>query len=593
MWRAHALAGLLGAGALAAAATGWEVSASPVLVDPESTGLVRGIFVGLWIGVGAYIWLRRPVTRLGLLLVGAGFLYAATTLNASGNEQVFTVGRLLLAAFVVCLAYIFLCFPSDRLEGGRERRFIQGLGFASVVLWPLALLFTKELPVGGPWADCGDRCPRNGFQAVSTPDWVSDALNVGVGAVTAAALVGIAIVLVQKARSPARLRRRAVEPLLYTFAALIAVYILYTMVPSSGGGYTALRIAEATTALLIPVAMLAGQAQARAYAAATLGQLVMRARDEPVTPARVQTILRDVLGDPTLQLALWEQQRARYVNVHGETAQLPRPGDGRAVTPVNHNGQPVALLVHNPSLDEAAGVLEGLAQTSLLLLENSSLVAELRASRSRIVASADHERQRLERDLHDGAQQRLLLLQVKLARLRQPSDEAELATKLDEIADDAEAAFEELRVLAHGIYPAVLQERGVAEALGSLALEAPLAIRVVDHGVGRCSLTIEAALYYCALEAIQNAVKYAGDNARVMIELDRYGDAITLEVVDDGPGLGAGPASDGIGLVTMRDRIGAVGGELEIISELGAGVTVRASIPDAPLRETHELRERA
>jgi signal transduction histidine kinase len=591
--RAHAVAGVLGAGAVATAVTVWQVSASPVLLNPESTGIVRGLLIGAWIAAGAYIWLRRPATRLGMLVVGAGFFYAATTLNASGNEDVFTAGRVLLAVFVVYLAYVSLCFPGDRLQSALERGFVQALGLATVVLWPLVLVFTEKLPVGGPLADCGDRCPANGFQAVSTPGWVSDALKLGVGAVTAAALLGIALVLVQKARSPTRLRRRAVEPLLYAFVALLSIYVVYTLVPSARDGSTVLLAAEGVSALLIPVAMLAGQAQARAYAAATLGQLVMRARDEVVTPARVQAILREVLGDPTLDLALWEQQTARYVDVDGEPLEVPRDRGGRAVTPVTHGGQPVALLVHNPSLDEAAGVLEGLAQTSLLLLEKSWLVAELRASRSRIVASADHERQRLERDLHDGAQQRLLLLQVKLARLRQRLDDGELAMKLDEIAEDAEAAFEELRVLAHGIYPPVLHERGVAEALRAVALEAPRAIRVVDHGVGRCSLTIEAALYFCALEAIQNAVKYAGDDARVTVELDRYGDAITLEVADDGPGLAGGPASDGIGLVTMRDRIGAVGGELEVISKLDAGVTVRASIADAPLREAHELREPA
>jgi signal transduction histidine kinase len=206
----------------------------------------------------------------------------------------------------------------------------------------------------------------------------------------------------------------------------------------------------------------------------------------------------------------------------------------------------------------------------------------LRASRARIVASADQERHRLERDLHDGAQQRLFLLQVKLARLHDEVRDAAVAARIDEIEEDAREALEELRVLAHGIYPTVLVERGVAEALLAFAIDAPLIVEVTDHWIGRCSPTIEAALYFCALEAIQNAAKHGGKNARVTVDLDRDGDRVDLSVADDGVGFQPGGDSDGIGLVTMRDRIGAVGGDLEVVSEPGAGVTVHVTVPSAP-----------
>jgi signal transduction histidine kinase len=238
--------------------------------------------------------------------------------------------------------------------------------------------------------------------------------------------------------------------------------------------------------------------------------------------------------------------------------------------------------MYSASLQESADVVDGLAETAVVLLENARLVDELRDSRARLVASADHERHRLERDLHDGAQQRLFLLQVKLARLREEVGDAAVAARIDEIEEDAGAALDELRVLAHGIYPTVLVERGVPEALRAFAIDAPLPVEVTDHWIGRCSPTVEAALYFCALEAIQNAAKHAGAGARVSIDLDRDGDRVDLSIADDGIGFQAGGGSDGIGLVTMRDRIGAVGGELEVASEPGEGVTVHVTVSGAP-----------
>jgi signal transduction histidine kinase len=166
-----------------------------------------------------------------------------------------------------------------------------------------------------------------------------------------------------------------------------------------------------------------------------------------------------------------------------------------------------------------------------------------------------------------------------------------LVGEIEEIEADAAAALEELRVLAHGIFPTVLVESGVPEALRAFAVDAPIQVDVTDHWIGRCSPTIEAALYFCALEAIQNAAKHAGEGAHVKVDLDRDGDRLDLTIADDGVGFQPGGNFDGMGFVTMRDRIGAVGGELEVISEPAAGVTLHVSIAEAPLRPATEVRE--
>jgi len=580
--RAYAVVGLLLAGAVASTVTIWFVGRSTIVVNADWIGIARGILIAVWVCAGTYMWWRRPESRLGLLVAGVALLYAGTSLMASEDDVAHTFGRLVLAAFVVCFAYVYLCFPGDRLVSARDRLFIRAFAVATIVLWPLVLAFSDTLPSGGALNDCGSRCPANAFQVVGSSEAVGDVLNAAVGVVTAVGLVGIAFVLVLKARSPGRLRRRAVEPVLYTFGVVVAAYIVDVAASPSGRALEITQIAAVTGAFFTPAAMLAGQARARSYAAAALGRLVVRGRAERVTPSQMQDWLRDALGDPSLEVALWDRLRFRFVDTDGEVADVFSVPAGRATATVTQNGRPVAVLTYSASLQESADVVDGLAETAVMLLENTRLVDELRDSRARIVASADQERHRLERDLHDGAQQRLFLLQVKLARLREEVGDAAVAARIDEIEEDAGAALEELRVLAHGIYPTVLVERGVPEALRAFAFDAPLRVEVSDHWIGRCSPTIEAALYFCALEAIQNAAKHAGSEARVIVDLDRDGDRVDLSVADDGVGFDGGGGSDGIGLVTMRDRIGAVGGELEVVSEPGAGVTVHVTVPRAP-----------
>jgi signal transduction histidine kinase len=589
--RAYAVGGLLAAGAATATATIWIVVPSSVLTNAETVGILRGLIVASWVAAGTYMWWERPESRLGLLVAGLGLLYASTSLMASADRLTFTTGRIALAAFVVCLAYMYLCFPGDRVVVDRDRRFIAGFALASVAVWPVVLAFSDRLPAGGALNACGERCPANALRVASVADGITDSLNAIVAVVTTAGLLGTAVILLSNARSPSRPRRRAVEPVLFAYAIVAASYLANSIGDLSGGALATAQVGAAIGSFLTPAAMLAGQARASSYASAAAGQLVIRGRAEGVSPARIRDWLRDAIGDPTVDIAFWDRLRLGFVNIDGNLIDWPEASPGRAVTPVIHDGRPVAAIAHSASVQETTEILDGLAETALMLLENTRLVDELRASRARIVASADEERHRLERDLHDGAQQRLFLLQIKLRRLRRGlADEAAVAT-IEEIEADAAAALEELRVLAHGIFPTVLVESGVAEALRAFAVDAPIPVEVTDHRIGRCSPPIEAALYFCALEAIQNAAKHAGVGARVTVNLDRDGDRVDLSIADHGVGFQPAGMSAGMGFVTMRDRIGAVGGELEIISEPGAGVTVHVSIAEAPLRPSSEVRD--
>jgi signal transduction histidine kinase len=215
-----------------------------------------------------------------------------------------------------------------------------------------------------------------------------------------------------------------------------------------------------------------------------------------------------------------------------------------------------------------------------LASENAELVQELRRARERILTASERERRRIERDLHDGAQQSLVAVQFKLIALaRQQVDDENLVAKLDEIAADAEAALGELRALAHGIYPAVLVDRGVPDALRSFAATAPISVRVGATNVGRLGAPVEAALYFCAVEAIHNAAKHAGPSANVEVSLTEQPDTVEFQIDDDGRGFDTTAATEGSGLVNMVDRIGALGGTLEVASTPGQGTTIVASVP--------------
>jgi signal transduction histidine kinase len=584
---------LVGAAATAVTASG--------LADGEQHGadalsVSRGLVVALYAGVGTYTSWRRPGSRFGLMMIAVGPLYAVAALAASDDELVHTVGRVALAAFALGLAYVLLCFPHDHLGSQVERRVMATFSAASLVVWLVALPLVEKLPPGGPLTDCGDTCPDNAFRVVSTSNSLTSALGALVTAVTAAGLLGVTAVLVGRVRSPVSLERSLVLPVTTCAAVLAVNYSLFTVLREAdvGSPVRGLQIVGAAVAFAIPIAMFLGQIRGRLFAATSLSHLVARASGQPVTPALVERLLREAFGDRLLLLALWDPIRGEYVDVHGRPIEVPTDRQDLRVTSVSREGRIFAAVIHDAALDEDDNVAQGLAATSLMLLENTQLADELRASRARIVSSAQRERLRLERNLHDGAQQRLFAIQIKLDAASEQTENEELATELAEIAADAAAAVEELRELAHGLYPTVLRERGLADGLRSIAYGSAVPVRVVDRGVGRCSATVEEAVYYCAREAIQNASKHAGRGAQVTATLERRSMDLEFTVEDNGRGFDVEGHSGGVGFMNMRDRIGAVGGEVEVRSQPGSGTRVHAVVPncwppDGPPSRVDEL----
>jgi signal transduction histidine kinase len=281
---------------------------------------------------------------------------------------------------------------------------------------------------------------------------------------------------------------------------------------------------------------------------------------------------------------------------------------GFRLAPISVSGQLLGLITvgrasHEERLAaEADATLEELARELGAALKKQRLdsalresmdqlrrqAADLQASRARIVAAADAERRRIERDLHDGAQQYLVAIAVKAGLVQQlaDSDPARSKALLDDLARDTQSALDELRNLAHGIYPPLLGSGGLGEALSAACRRAVLPTQFEAADIGRYPPELEAAIYFCCLEGLQNAAKYAGSAATVRVTLWEEAGGLLFEVRDDGAGFDAALSSPGAGLINMRDRLGAVGGRLTIESQPGTGTRVTGAVPLADHEQT-------
>jgi len=302
-------------------------------------------------------------------------------------------------------------------------------------------------------------------------------------------------------------------------------------------------------------------------------------------PGGLREALASTLGDPALEVAYPLADPGGYIDAHG-VAVNPAARDGRAVTPLARGGTTVALLIHRPGLLDNPELVQEVAAAARIALENERLQAivraqleDLRASRARVVAAGDAERRRLERDLHDGAQQRLvsLSLALRLARIQLgPDEDPDLVSGMDQAGQEIGAAIDELRELAHGIYPAVLTDEGLAAAVEALGERAVIPVRVVAIPEGRFPRPVEAAAYFLVAEACGKIAAPAGASS-VSVEVRQEAGRLLVEVT------GEGAEKVGPGLETrvtgLSDRVGALDGRLRIEQLPGRGLAIHGEIP--------------
>jgi signal transduction histidine kinase len=307
-----------------------------------------------------------------------------------------------------------------------------------------------------------------------------------------------------------------------------------------------------------------------------------RVHDGAAAPEGIEGVLREALGDPGLRMLVWLPGPGAYTGLDGAPAVPPEPGPEAAVTAVGRGDAPLALVVHDPALGARPGLLADVLRAAALPVEAARLRGELHGrleeveeSRARIVRAGYEERRRLERDLHDGAQQRLLALGMKLRRVqRRVADDPEAARALDDVVDGVAEAVRDLREIARGLRPGMLDD-GLAPALADLARRTPLVVDV-DAPAGRVAPEIETAAYYVVSEALANAVKHASAS-RVTVSARRDDGYLVVRVEDDGRG-GAAPDAAG-GLAGLADRVAAHGGRMALQSAPGAGTRIEVVLP--------------
>jgi signal transduction histidine kinase len=485
---------------------------------------------------------HRPGHCLGPLMIAAG---CATLLSAFGTADapaLHTIGRtseLLAAAMILQL---LVTFPTGRLDGPPERAIVGAAYVAAVTLQP---------------------------------------------AVTAlVALAGIGLVAARRRDSGRPLRRSlalAVHALAFAVLMLAAVHGAVALgVPDGEPALDAIRPAAELAIGLAPLAFLAFLLEGRLARSAISDMFVALPHDP--APAELCAALARAVRDPSLSLAYWLPEFQSWADADGRPIQLPDGTGPRAATVVERGGLPIAALVHDAALRDEPELLDAVTAAAAIALENVGLNVELRArldelkgSRARIVEAGDTERRRLERNLHDGAQQRLvgvaLHLRMLQSRIRDdPATAEQLAAMLsDELAE----SLDELRELARGLHPAVL-EHGLEPALDALAARSRVPTTITYEARGRIPEPIELAAYFVACEALTNVAKYSGAGAAT-IAVRREGATVRIKIADDG--IGGADDTRGSGLRGLADRVEALDGRLRVDSPAGAGTVVTAELP--------------
>jgi signal transduction histidine kinase len=584
---AIAVVGVLLAGTAAVIALTGDMPYEVSLAERHALIIVTPIAVGL------YAWSEGTHRRFGRLLVLAGVGWFFASLAASNDPVLHSIGRVsywIVEAGLICL---ILAFPSGRLNAPVDRTLAWcAVALVGILFVPTALI-AEAFPAPSVATTCRETCPENAFMLLSTEPAFLDGLVVPLRELlTVALLIAITVRVAYRIRHATRLVRRTLTPVLIVAILRLVALALAMILRRSGAGDVAVDVSAAAVSLALPLmslGFLVGLLNWRMQTADALVGMARRASDHdgPTTP---RELIATTLGDPSVELAYWRAEAGgKWVDSDGRTARLPTSRSERCATLIVLDDRPHAAVIHDPALREQRLFVETVGAYALVWQDNQRLarrvdksVEELRESRARILVAADDERRRIERDLHDGGQQRLVALRIRLELAEETIEQDPQRTRrlLHRLGDDIDAAIDDLRSLAADVYPSLLAARGLPDAIRTVALHSPVPVTVEVNGSDRYLEEVETAAYFCCLEALQNVAKHAPDAQTVSVLLQRNGD-LRFEVRDDGPGFSTNGSNPGSGLLNMRDRIEAVGGELAIRSRPGAGTEIVGRIPVA------------
>jgi signal transduction histidine kinase len=542
--------------------------------------VVLGLVIGWgFIGAGVFAWARRPENSIGSLMVATGFAWFVGGLSSTDIPVLFSIGLFFGSVWVVTTMHTLLAAPQGTLSRGDRRIVTAAYVLVTAGTLPLFLFFD-------PATEC-DTCPENVFLIQRSDTAVAIAG-------TAINLIGVVLVvltlrsLVRRWRAATRAEWRLYAPMYGAGIALMLALIGQLILQSTGATGSANDVIGLVAMIpfaLVPYLFLGSFLRARLLEGGAVTALMRRLNEVP-RAGHLRDALADALEDSSVELVYWLPERQSFVDYRGRDFEMPTDDRTRGVHYVRREGECVAAIIYD-GLPEAKPHVEAVGAAASLALLNERLEAELRAkvgelrrSRERMLRIGLEERRRLERDLHDGAQQRLvsMALNIRIARAKLNEDPLAADQLLETAGQELDSALAELRELARGIHPAVLTDRGLATALETLASRAPVPVELAELPAGRLPEAVELAAYFVVAEGLTNVAKYA-NATHATVGVARENGRLVVEVTDDGIG-GANPEI-GTGLRGLADRLAVLEGRLDIDSEQGRGTTLRAQIPCA------------
>jgi signal transduction histidine kinase len=558
------LLGVVAAGG-SLALTGWTRG-----LEGFDVSTVLGFLVGCSFFVsGVVAWSRRE-NRLGPLMVLIGLTWLARPLANVDSTAVFTGAVWLQDTWFLLLALFLLSLPYGHLT---SRLDAVTMGILLFVALPLEFAWLLFLEVDAPgnalliWPNA---------EVANAIDWAQRVL-IFIGS------VALTVTLWRRWFAASAPLRRILVPALVGGAAVLLSTVMTILAKVTVPPET-VRWLELCAFIAVPVAVLIGMLRAR-LARSAVGDVLLALQSKPA-PADLRDALARALDDSSVELAFWLPDYGTYSDLNGRSVDLPAESSGRAATPVEREGRPIAVVLHDASLREEPELLAAVCAAAGIALENARLHAELRArleelrgSRARIVEAGQKERQRLERNLHDGAQQRLVALSLELSLLEeQVADDPEAHARLERVRTEIAASLTELRELAHGIHPAVVSGHGLGVALEQLAARSAVPVKLRVETEGRVPEPLEVAAFYLVSESLANVGKHA-QASTASVAVTRVGGQLIVEIVDDG--IGGADTERGSGLRGLADRVEALGGRLRVWSPASGGTRVRAELPCA------------
>jgi signal transduction histidine kinase len=537
--------------------------------------------VEVWssVAIGLYYWSNRPSSRLGNLLVAFGFSNAAIGLQGSSNPLISTIGVLAEVPALIIIVWLILVYQRPRL-GDSGRWILAGWGILVMVLYGPWLLLHPTVMTPTALGACNANCPANPLLLAHAPDTLEPLLSRPVGAWRIGAFILLAVVFLRYLPTlrQSAAARQVILPVLVIFSIWLLGSTAYGAVQLTDRESQVLFWALYHGRAIFPFAFLAGLIASEMFTASSL-RTVIRQLDSG-SRLNEEATLADALSDPDIKLAFWLRASDQFVDADGTRVSVPTENSGRVMTEFRRGGELIGGIISGAAIGQHPELLEAAARVLSIAVDKRRLEGDLKttreylsSSRAESATATENQRRRIERDLHDSLQQELLAVDMRVQLARNLTQDVALRDRLTGISGDLALARQNVRDIARGLQPANVLAQGLTHPLAEAAQRAPIPVVFRARGVGRYPSDVEAAIYFCCLEALQNAEKHSGQDTTVTIDIIGSDDALSFTVRDSGRGFDQTRAQ-GQGLRNMFERMNGIGGWLSIESRAGQGTTI-------------------